>query len=53
MEYALTQGKLSRGNLGLSGIGNNLAAKYGFEKADISAILIGGPFDNAPWVPIE
>ena len=48
MQYALNEGKLSRGNLGLSGFGKDLATKYGFEKADISVILVGGPFDNAP-----
>lgn len=53
LAHAQASGKIQRRWLGLSSFGKQMQAKYGFSDSDISVVLIGGPTDNAPWVPIR
>jgi hypothetical protein len=50
MLRSIRDGRIQRGELGLSGVGNQLARDFDFREVQISAVLIGGAFDNGPWV---
>jgi hypothetical protein len=52
MQHAIKTGKIQRGELGLSGVGNAIAKEAHVKEVDISVIRIGGPFDNGPWIPV-
>jgi predicted nucleotidyltransferase len=52
MQHALSTGKIQRGELSLRGEARDLEAELGFE-VDISVILIDGPFDSGPWLPLR
>lgn len=50
--YSIHYGKIARGELGLSRLGNEIAGRYGLPKVDLSVILRGSPLDVGPWVPL-
>jgi RHS repeat-associated protein len=51
MQHAVATGKIQRGEIGLSDVGEGLKRLLGM-KVDISVIKIGGPFDNGPMIPL-
>lgn len=56
MLHAIESGKIQAGELSiggsrLGGFRRSLEASLGM-KVDLSAILIGGPFDNGPMLPL-
>ena len=52
MLHAIKEGKIQRGELGLSGLGRKIEKQTGI-KTDLSVILKGGPFDKGPYIPIK
>jgi hypothetical protein len=53
MLYAIKNGKIRRGDLDLSALGNSLAEQFGFKKVDISVIREDSPFDRGPWISVK
>jgi RHS repeat-associated protein len=51
MEHAIATGKIQAGELGLHGFRNMLASQLGIP-VDLSAIRIGGSFDNGEMIPL-
>lgn len=52
MLHAIKTGKIQRGEIKLSNLGDELKAKFGF-KVDISVIKEGGVFDQGPWINLK
>jgi hypothetical protein len=52
MQRAIESGKIQRGEIGLSGVGEELQGSLGM-KVDISVIRIGGQFDNGSLIPLQ
>ena len=51
MEHAIATGKIQAGELGLHGFRNTLESQLGIP-VDLSAVRIGGPFDNGEMIPL-
>ncbi len=52
MNHAIKTGKIQRGEIKLSSLGDKLKSQFGF-KVDISVIKQGGVFDQGPWIPLK
>ncbi len=53
MLYAIKSGKIRRGDVNLSSLGNTLAKKFNLKKVDISIIKEGSAFDQGPWIKLK
>jgi len=53
MLRAIETGKIQRGEIKLSKLGEGLENEFGFKKVDISVIREGSPFDRGPWIPLK
>ncbi len=53
MLRAIETGKIQRGEIKLSKLGEGLENEFGFKKVDISVIREGSLLDQGPWIPLK